>query len=74
MITEASGACINVRGSYFPPSRLPKLGERRLHLHIESDNQYSVDKAKEMIKKVIEDAFVLESSSQFGGMNPLQFM
>lgn len=64
-ICEYSEAGITVRGSYIPPNKEPKEGERRLYLGIEATNELSVSKAKVEITRLIKEELVrLQNSYQ----------
>ena len=58
MVTEITGAAITTRGSYIPPGRSAKLGERKLHLHIEGPTRDIIDRAKHEIKQVLFETTV----------------
>ncbi|XP_078576628.1 putative ATP-dependent RNA helicase DDX46 isoform X2 [Branchiostoma floridae x Branchiostoma japonicum] len=64
-IQEYSEAGITVRGTYFPPGKEVKEGERKIYLAIESTNEMSVQKAKAEIKRLIKEELVrLQNSYQ----------
>ena len=54
-VHEISGAAISVRGTYFPPGRVPKVGERKLHILIEAKTQKSVDVAKIELARALRE-------------------
>lgn len=60
MISEYSEAGITVRGTYFPPSKEPKLelGERKLYLAIEGTTEMAVSKAKSEIIRLIKEELI----------------
>jgi ATP-dependent RNA helicase DDX46/PRP5 len=54
-ITEWTGAAITTRGSYVAPGRNPPPGERKLYLFIEGPDATCVRKAKQEIKRILEE-------------------
>jgi ATP-dependent RNA helicase DDX46/PRP5 len=58
LVTEITGAAITTRGSYIPPGRSTKLGERKLYLHIEGPTRDIIDRAKSEIKQVLFETTV----------------
>ncbi|XP_025096547.1 probable ATP-dependent RNA helicase DDX46 [Pomacea canaliculata] len=64
-ICEYSEAGITVRGTYVPPGKEPKEGERRLYLAIEATNELAISKAKKEITRLIKEELVrLQNSYQ----------
>ncbi|KAI7688455.1 putative ATP-dependent RNA helicase DDX46 [Sarcoptes scabiei] len=65
MISEYSEAGITVRGTYFPPSKEPKLelGERKLYLAIEGTTEMAVSKAKSEIIRLIKEELIKVNNS-----------
>uniref|UniRef100_A0A3Q3WR86 Probable ATP-dependent RNA helicase DDX46 n=1 Tax=Mola mola TaxID=94237 RepID=A0A3Q3WR86_MOLML len=64
-IGEYSEAAITIRGTYFPPGKEPKEGERKIYLAIESANELAVQKAKTEITRLIKDELIrLQNSYQ----------
>ncbi|XP_013414889.1 probable ATP-dependent RNA helicase DDX46 isoform X1 [Lingula anatina] len=64
-ICEYSEAGITVRGTYFPPGKLPKEEERKLYLAIEATSELSIQKAKTEITRLIKEELVrLQNSYQ----------
>jgi len=55
-ITEITGAAITTRGQYFRPGMTPPPGERKLFLLIEGPTELSVKRAKQEIKRILEEA------------------
>lgn len=55
-IIEYSETSIVVRGHYFPPGKVPRDGERRLHLRIEGPTEVSVEKARQEIQRILVEA------------------
>jgi len=55
-ISEYSGAAITTRGTYFPPGKVPKEGERKLFLYVEGASQFIVDKAVNEVKRCLTEA------------------
>jgi len=54
-ICEYSEAGITVRGTYYPPNKEPKEGERKLYLGIEATNELAIQKAKTEIIRLIKE-------------------
>ena len=54
-ICEYSEAGITVRGTFVPPNKEPKDGERRLYLAIEATSEMSIQKAKKEITRLIKE-------------------
>lgn len=64
-ISEYSEAGITVRGTYYPPGKEPKTGDRKLYLAIESTNELAVSKARaEIIRLIKEELVKLQHSYQ----------
>uniref|UniRef100_A0A668AH36 Probable ATP-dependent RNA helicase DDX46 n=1 Tax=Myripristis murdjan TaxID=586833 RepID=A0A668AH36_9TELE len=64
-IGEYSEAAITIRGTYFPPGKEPKEGERKIYLAIESANELAVQKAKAEITRLIKEELIrLQNSYQ----------
>ncbi|XP_072302139.1 probable ATP-dependent RNA helicase DDX46 [Eucyclogobius newberryi] len=64
-IGEYSEAAITIRGTYFPPGKDPKEGERKIYLAIESANELAVQKAKTEITRLIKEELIrLQNSYQ----------
>uniref|UniRef100_A0A671Y2H6 Probable ATP-dependent RNA helicase DDX46 n=1 Tax=Sparus aurata TaxID=8175 RepID=A0A671Y2H6_SPAAU len=57
-IGEYSEAAITIRGTYFPPGKEPKEGERKIYLAIESANELAVQKAKTEITRLIKEELI----------------
>ncbi len=55
-ITEWTGAAITTRGTYVQPGKNPPPGERKLYLFIEGPDVTCVKKAKQEIKRTLEEA------------------
>ena len=54
-ICEYSEAGIAVRGTYYPPNKEPKEGDRKLYLGIEATNELAIQKAKTEIIRLIKE-------------------
>eukprot|EP00053_Salpingoeca_punica_P017499 m.168720 g.168720 ORF g.168720 m.168720 type:complete len:1042 (+) comp17223_c0_seq1:2720-5845(+) len=54
-IVEYSGCAITIRGSFFPPGKKPKEGDRKLYVFIEGKTQQIVDKAKAHIESILRE-------------------
>uniref|UniRef100_A0A3B5LBR6 Probable ATP-dependent RNA helicase DDX46 n=1 Tax=Xiphophorus couchianus TaxID=32473 RepID=A0A3B5LBR6_9TELE len=64
-IGEYSEAAITIRGTYFPPGKEPKEGERKIYLAIESASELAVQKAKTEITRLIKEELIrLQNSYQ----------
>ena len=57
-ICEYSEAGITVRGTYVPPGKEPKDGERPLYLAIEATSEMAITKAKKEITRLIKEELV----------------
>jgi len=57
-ICEYSEAGITVRGTYVPPGKEPKDGERPLYLAIEATSEMAISKAKKEITRLIKEELV----------------
>uniref|UniRef100_A0A8D0DWE7 Probable ATP-dependent RNA helicase DDX46 n=1 Tax=Salvator merianae TaxID=96440 RepID=A0A8D0DWE7_SALMN len=64
-ISEYSEAAITIRGTYFPPGKEPKEGERKIYLAIESANELAVQKAKAEITRLIKEELIRLVSELF---------
>uniref|UniRef100_A0A8C2T0S0 Probable ATP-dependent RNA helicase DDX46 n=2 Tax=Galliformes TaxID=8976 RepID=A0A8C2T0S0_COTJA len=64
-ISEYSEAAITIRGTYFPPGKEPKEGERKIYLAIESANELAVQKAKAEITRLIKEELIRLVSEMF---------
>ncbi|OVA05854.1 Helicase [Macleaya cordata] len=54
-ISEWTGAAITTRGKYYPPGKISGPVERKLYLLIEGPTESSVKRAKDEVKRVLED-------------------
>lgn len=57
-ISEYSEAGITVRGTFYPPGKDAKDGDRKLYLAIESTNELAVSKAKAEITRLIKEELI----------------
>ena len=57
-IGEYSEAGVSVRGSYYPPGKEPKEGDKKLFLAIEATSELAVSKAKQEIIRLIKEELV----------------
>lgn len=57
LIKEATGVTILVKGKFSKPDEIPDKG-RNLHLFMEGPTEFSLDAAKSMIRKIIEDELI----------------
>ncbi len=55
MITELTGAAVTTKGIYIAPGRPIPEGESRLHLLIEAPTEQQVKRAKQEIKRILEE-------------------
>jgi ATP-dependent RNA helicase DDX46/PRP5 len=57
-ITDATGAAITTRGSYFPAGKSPApgSGERKLYLYIEGDSELVVHLARNEVERILKEA------------------
>ncbi len=55
MITELTGAAVTTKGIYVAPGRPIPEGESRLHLLIEAPTEQQVKRAKQEIKRILEE-------------------
>lgn len=60
-IVEFTGCAITPRGSYFPPGKTPKPGERKLYLFIEGPSAIAVRNAKIEIRRVLEETAAISA-------------
>ena len=54
-LCDMSGCAITVRGTYFPKGKIPKEGERKLYLFLESTTESSLLKAKSAIVDILKE-------------------
>lgn len=73
-ICEYSEAGITVRGTYVPPGKEPKEGERRLYLAIEATNELAISKAKKEITRLIKEELVRLVGKRLGGVKVYLFV
>ncbi|XP_031570919.1 probable ATP-dependent RNA helicase DDX46 [Actinia tenebrosa] len=57
-ITEYSECAVTVRGTYFPPGKEPKEGERKIYLYIEGPSERAIQLAKVEIKRIVKEELV----------------
>jgi ATP-dependent RNA helicase DDX46/PRP5 len=55
-IIDYSETSIVVRGLFFPPGKVPRDTERRLHLRIEGSTEVSVEKARAEVQRILVEA------------------
>lgn len=72
-ISEYSEAGITVRGTYYPPSKPPPDGERKLFLAIESTNELAVSKAKAEITRLIKEELLKLQASAHHSINKARY-
>ena len=54
-IAELTGAAVITKGVFVPPGKNPPEGERKIYLLIEGPTEAAVKKAKQELKKVLEE-------------------
>ena len=54
-IAELTGAAVITKGVFVPPGRNPPEGERKIYLLIEGPTETAVKRAKQELKKVLEE-------------------
>jgi ATP-dependent RNA helicase DDX46/PRP5 len=65
-ILERTGASVTSKGVYIPPGKKVELGERRLYLLIEGENEMVVKQAKLEIQRVLDEETLRVGSSGSG--------
>lgn len=55
-IMELTGCSIVCKGSYIPPNRRTKIGEKKLYLLITGDSKYACSRARTEMKRILDDA------------------
>lgn len=66
MVSNLTQTNISVRGTFIEPGRRALIGQKKLHIHVESDDQFNLHSAIEEIKKYCEDS-ALTSLTASGG-------
>lgn len=68
-ISEHSGAAITTRGVFVEEGKQPPAGERKLYLFVEGDSQLVIDKAKNEIKRILQEETLraVEATNRSGG-------
>lgn len=68
-ISDHSGAAITTRGVFVEENRQPPPGERKLYLFVEGDSQLVIDKAKNEIKRILQEETMraVEATNRAGG-------
>ena len=56
---QISGASVTVRGSFVAPGKQPLFNEPKLHLFIEADNSFAIERAKSEIKTTLTEGAAL---------------
>eukprot|EP00897_Mesotaenium_endlicherianum_P008045 jgi/Mesen1/7269/ME000373S06328 len=62
-INDWTGAAVTTRGQFVPPGKQAAPGERKLFLFIEGPTEASVKKAKQEIKRILEECSAIAPSS-----------
>eukprot|EP00743_Colponemidia_sp_Colp-15_P006333 GILK01006814.1.p1 GENE.GILK01006814.1~~GILK01006814.1.p1 ORF type:complete len:1135 (+),score=266.68 GILK01006814.1:28-3432(+) len=62
-VQDLSQTTITVRGSYIPPSEPHRPGHRKLYIHIEGPNKYSLQIARSELKRIVEEAAISSLTS-----------
>jgi ATP-dependent RNA helicase DDX46/PRP5 len=55
MIARLTNCRLSVRGVWIEPGRKPMIGQKKLHVHVEGDDQFNVYGAIEEVRKFCED-------------------
>ncbi|KAG0307116.1 pre-mRNA processing RNA-helicase [Dissophora globulifera] len=68
-ISDHSGAAITTRGVFVEEGKHPPAGERKLYLFVEGDSQLVIDKAKNEIKRILQEETLraVEATNRGGG-------
>ncbi|KAI7816805.1 P-loop containing nucleoside triphosphate hydrolase protein [Gamsiella multidivaricata] len=68
-ISDHSGAAITTRGVFVEEGKQPPPGERKLYLFVEGDSQLVIDKAKNEIKRILQEETMraVEATNRGGG-------
>jgi ATP-dependent RNA helicase DDX46/PRP5 len=54
-VAELTGAAVITKGVFVPPGRNPPEGERKIYLLIEGPTENSVKRAKQELKRILEE-------------------
>ena len=54
-IADLTGAAVITKGVFVPPGKAPPEGERKIYLLIEGPTESSVKRAKQELKRVLEE-------------------
>lgn len=68
-ISELTNCAFTVRGTYVPPGRALKMGERKLYLFIEGPSSSEVVMAKEEVRKILVETNSLPTERSSGRYN-----
>ena len=66
-MTERTGVAIISRGTYIPPGKKPEVGERKLYLLIEGQNDMQVRQAKLELQRMLDEETIRLGSAGGGG-------
>lgn len=66
-ISDHSGAAITTRGVFVEEGKQPPPGERKLYLFVEGDSQMVIDKAKNEIRRILQEETMNAMDAQVRG-------
>ncbi|KAF9417356.1 hypothetical protein BGZ94_010007, partial [Podila epigama] len=68
-ISEHSGAAITTRGVFVEEGKQPPPGERKLYLFVEGDSHLVIDKAKNEIRRILQEETMhaMDAAARGGG-------
>jgi ATP-dependent RNA helicase DDX46/PRP5 len=66
MVASLTQCTITVRGSFVEPGRKALIGQKKLHIHVASDDQYNLHAAIDEIKKFTEDSAITSLTATGG--------
>ncbi|KAF9304409.1 pre-mRNA processing RNA-helicase [Mortierella antarctica] len=66
-ISDHSGAAITTRGVFVEEGKQPPPGERKLYLFVEGDSQMVIDKAKNEIRRILQEETMNAMDAQARG-------
>lgn len=66
MVSNLTQTTITVRGTVIEPGRRALIGQKKLHIHVESDDQFNLHSAIDEIKKYCEDSAITSLTANGG--------
>lgn len=66
MVSNLTQTTITVRGTVIEPGRRALIGQKKLHIHVESDDPFNLHSAIEEIKKYCEDSAITSLTASGG--------